>query len=312
MTWVFGFFTECYTPALGSWVLALGILLYLIVRSRHRIFTVSIAYGIVSLWVAYLVVKSGDKASLAGKFSMGTDHLTLGDRILRYAQGLRALAGFDHALLPAPLAIAAVAGLYLSWRYREFRLPVICLWALAVAFASLTFVGSNLDSPGRDLHRALIILPPLGLGLVLVLARHFGEAEGANSTLRIIKFALSLSMAYMVYAGACTVFLVRTFYGPETMDDYDEVCDEFNRLVLSPETVRPMRIYFVPPLDVDLAHSIWFFDPDGVVYPNAPPPGERIPGTYIFSYRIKDTKDRFDNAVAPSHSHRPFIKVERE
>jgi hypothetical protein len=313
VTWAFGFFAECYTPAMGSWVLALGVLLYLVFRLRQRVLIVSIVYGCISACVAYLVLRAGDNISLTAKFGLGSYALTLGDHVQRYAQGLRGLAGFEHPLLPTPLVFAIVASLCLSWRYRETRFHMVCLWALAMAFASLTFVGTCLNMPGHDLHRALIILPPLAVGVVLILARYLAEEGTDDSMRKVVRFAMSLSMAYMVFAGACTVFLVRAFYySSATEDDYDEVCYDFNRLAQSPGTVHPMRIYFVPPLDIDLARSIWFFDPDATVYSGAPPPGERVPGTYIFSYRVVNPKDRLDDAVIPSRHPRPFIQVENQ
>ncbi|HEY4989056.1 MAG TPA: hypothetical protein VII09_04575 [Opitutaceae bacterium] len=312
VTWVFGFLTECYTPALGSWVLALGIMLYLITRRRHRIFTVTIAYGILSLVVAFLIEQRANNGLLADKFSVQASHLTPTDRILRYMEGMRALAGFDHSLLPAPLTLGVLAALYISWRLREGRFPAICLWAIAMAFVSLTFVGSNVNVPAYDLHRALIILPPLALGIVILLARTLERPDLADSTRKGMKLAMGFSMAYMVFAGVCTVFLVRTLYGPQTLDDYDEVCADLNQLVLSPKTVRPIRIYLLPPLEKNLAYAMWFFEPDGAAYAATPPVGERVPGTYIFSYRVKDPKDRFDDTVAPSRHPRPFIQVEDE
>ncbi len=311
-TWGFGFLAECYTPALGSWLLALAILLYLLRRPGHRLLGASAIYGVVCAWVAYLIVKTENPVSIGLAFRTGVDRYHASDRILRYAQGLRAIAGFDHSLLPAPLAVALPAALYLSWRYRDIRFPVICTWALAMAFASLTFVGSNLYLPEHDLHRALIVLPPLALGLVLLLARYLAEPQTAEATRRIVRMVLGLSMAFMIFAGACTVFLVRSFLSFEMKTDFDEVCGEMNRLVLSPKTVHPMRLYFVPPLKSGFGIGVWYFDMDAVIFPNAPPPGERVPGTYIFSYRAKDPKDRFDDVIVPSSHPRPYIQVEDE
>jgi hypothetical protein len=312
VTWVLGFLTECYTPALGSWVLAMGVLLWLAWKGRQRILAVPMAYGLAALCVAFLITRDGNAKFLAEKFSMAIVPLKPSDLVLRYAQGLRALVGFDRPLLPAPFAMALAAGLVLSWRYRSFLLPLACLWAVAIAFMSLSFIGSNLNFPGHDLHRALIILPPLALGVVLLLARYLGEDGNPEQNRRLLTFLLGLSMAYAAYAGTSTVLLVRTFQGHDMKDDYDEVCENMNRLVRSPATVHPMRVFFVPPLDAGFGRAIWFFDPNGVLFAGPPPPGERVPGTYIFSYRVKDARDRFDDAVVPSRHPRPFIQVEDE
>lgn len=312
LTWVLGFLTGCYTPALGTWVLAMGVLLWIAWKARARVLLVCAAYGLVSLCVAFLITKAGSPMFLGEKFSVATEPLKASDLVLRYFQGMRALAGFDRPLLPAPFAMALAAGLLLSWRHRSLLLPLTCLWAAAIAFTSLTFIGSNLNFPGHDLHRALIILPPLALCLVLALARYLGEEGGSDQARRLLIFILGLSMAYAAYAGTSTVLLVRTFHGKNMKDDYDEVCENMNRLVRSPATVHPLRVYFVPPLDPVFGRAIWFFEPDGVLFTGAPPPGERVPGTYIFSYLVKDVRNRFDDEVVPSRHPRPFIQVEDE
>ena len=136
MTWVLGFLTECYTPALGTWALAMGVLLWLAWKGRARILGVSMAYGLASLGVAFLITQG----CIARGFWMRSSRwrsgpLRASDLVLRYAQGVRALVGFDRPLLPAPFAMALAAGLFLSWRCRSLLLPLTSLWAAAIAFA---------------------------------------------------------------------------------------------------------------------------------------------------------------------------------
>jgi len=312
VTWAFGFFAQCYTPALGSFGLALAILLYLIIRLRRRILIPTVAYGIATLLVAYLVVKKAEKGALGIKFSVGIERFTASDRVMRYLHGVRSVIGSDFALIPAPLALAILAALYLAWRYREYRYAAICLWSAAMAYASLTFVGSNLNFPSHDIHRAMIIIPPLTLGAVLLLLRYVSESPGAHSTLGTIRFFLSLSMVYMVFTGVCVVFLVRSFFALGMEEDYDEVFAKVNQVIHTPGAPRLMRIYLVPPLEIDMESGLRYFAPGAVVIRAVPPVGEKFPGTYVFSYFKRNAADRFDDEVVPSRHPRPFIKMAEE
>ena len=56
--------TECYTPALGTWVLAFAVLAYLIVGKRQRVLIPVVAYGLATcFYVAYRIVKNDDEGS---------------------------------------------------------------------------------------------------------------------------------------------------------------------------------------------------------------------------------------------------------
>ncbi len=312
VTWAIGFFPECYTPAVGSWVLALAILLYFAIGRKRAIFLPAILYGIICLWVAYKIVHDEDSVVLSNRFQIGLEHFTATDWVYRYAYGITSIIGADFALVPAPLALIILAGVYLSWRYRDWRFPSLCLWALAIIVLSLMFRGSNLNSPRYDVHRAIIILAPLAIGATFLLIRFLAEAQDSRAVSGLVRFFMGLSMAYMVFAGACTVLLVRAFPYGGFATDYDEAFAKINDLVNSPVDVRPTRIYVAPPLDLNLESGLRFFGPEVKVIHASPPAGERIPGAYVLSYIAKDPEERVVYSNFPSLHPRPYLRLAAE
>ncbi len=310
LAWSFGFLTECYTPALGSWVLALAILIYLIAWRRRWILVPAAAYGCACLYVAYRVVKNDDAVSILHKFRFG--HGTASDWILRYLNSVRAVIGSDYSLVPAPLALAIFSAVCLAWFYREYRYAAVCAWALAIVGISVTTFGSNLNIPYFDIHRTMIILPPLALGAVLLVVRFMSGSGEAPAVAGLLKALMKVSVVYMVFTGVCTVFLVRSFMGSGIRSDYDEVFAKLDELAASSSFARPTRIYLVPPLDVMLESGLRYFAPDAVVLRSSPPAGEKIPGTYVFSYLSDNPGDRVVNQHMPSVHLRPFVKMVAE
>jgi hypothetical protein len=306
MMWSFGFLAECYTPALGSWVLALAILGYLVVGRGMRILAIVGAYGTACLYVAYRIVKNDDAGSIQYRFRLGLGHGSAGDWALRYLHSMRATIGSDFSLVPAPLALALFAAVCLAWRYRDYRYGAVCVWAVAVLLASVTTFGSNLNIPYFDVHRTMIILPPLALGATLLLARFMAGEEGRPSA-GTLRAAMKLSMVYMVFTGTCTVFLVRSFLGSTIRSDFDEVV-----VALDDMAAPPARVYLVPPLDVLIEPALAYYAPGAAVIRGSPPPGERIPGTYVFSYLSANPADRIIDQHMPVILKRPFIRMAPE
>ncbi len=311
ITWAFGFFAGCYTPALGSWVLGLALLIYFIFWRRQRIFIFTVIYGIACLCIAVLVMHKVDPGAMSAEFTVGTDeHFTVNDWVLRYLNGVRAAVGTDYCLISGPQALAIFAAIFLSWRFRELRYAVVCAWAVAIFFLSVALIGSSFVFPSRDIQRSMIVIPPLMLGAVFLLIRYISVAPEARAAARIIEFFMKLSMVYMVFTGISTVFLVRGFFGPPMLNDEDEAFAMIDKLV-SAHGVKPTKFYLVPPMDIDLAPGLEYFAPDAKLVLASPPEGEKIPGVYVFSY-LKKAADRFDDEVAPSRHPRPFIKMTEE
>jgi hypothetical protein len=312
LTWSFGFFPECYTPALAAWALAFAILTYLIVRRRNRILIPSAAYGVACLYIAYRVMEKTDPGELAAKLTFNVGRVTATDWTFRYLHGIRTVMGSDFTLIPAPLALAIFAAAVLSWRLREWRYAAVCAWAVVVAFVSITLIGSNLNFTFYDMQRAMVIIPPLALGAVALLVRYVSGSPEGRAAAGTISLFMKLSMAYMVFTGVFTVFLVRSFFGIPVVNDEDEILAGINELVTSPTAAPPTRIYLVPPLACDPGPGLRYFAPGAKVFFTKPPAGEKIPGAYVFSYISPDPAARFDDEIVPSRHPRPFVRMEEE
>jgi hypothetical protein len=123
---------------------------------------------------------------------------------------------------------------------------------------------------------------------------------------------MGASMVYMVFAGVCTVFLVRSFFGVAMMDDPDEAYGLIDKVLRDPTAARPTKFYMIPPMDIDLEWGLVYFAPNAKVVRGAPPKGEKIPGVYVFRYLKKKAEDRFDDEVAPDRHPRPFLALTKE
>jgi hypothetical protein len=309
LTWSVGFFTGCYTPALAGWVLAVAVLVYLVLWRRRWALLVPVLYGLACLGVALLVMERADAGVLPLEFGTGPEHpLHAAGWFLRYLDTVRMGAGGGSALLQAPVAVAVGLGAVLAWRRRDWRYATVLAWALVTAFLAVTLIGSAFASPARSLARALVTLPPLLLGTVLLLERERAAKPPApGGTLALL---LRASVGYMACTGLLTVVFVRSFIGNPWENDEDEVYDLVSRLVTS--GAHPREFYVVPPLQVDLAAAMPYFTP-GVVWLLQPPPaGTRRPGTYVFSYRYDDPDERDDNDMAPKHRPRPYVLLRPE
>lgn len=307
VTWVSGFFTSCYTPALGGWVLALGILSYLVIREGRRILVAAVIYGTACLGVTCLVMQRIHPSVLPAEFAVGPDEpLTFADWFLRCMSGIRATIGSDFTLIQGPLALAILAAVCLAWRSRDRRYAAVCAWACAVAVLSVVLQGSGFFFPNRVIQRSLIVIPPLALGADLLFIRQLSAAPACM--VGGARFLMKLAMAYMVLTGVFTVLIVRTFFGPTVMTDEDEAFALVDKLVNSPAT-PPKLFYMAPPMDIFLAPGLQYFAPDARVVRGRPPAGEKIPGVYVLSY-LK--KDRHYDEIIPSRMQRPFMKLEPE
>ena len=313
VAWSFGFFAEGYTPALGGWWMALFILLYLALqpKCKYRILWVPIIYGACCMGIACLLMNSEN--ALLARFRIEAPHFTLSDWIWRYFLGYHALLNLGSSVIPCPLGLAALAVLYFSFRFRDYRFPLLCLWCIGIAFASLTCLGSNFNLPQFDIHRAMIILPPLAAGVVI-----FYHVYGSqwNPSMWVHKTLMTCACFAMIYM-ACTSIAVpltaRTFVYYHDLSDNDEALYKIDCINFDPKMEKLKTIYIVPPLRIDeLELGLQYFSPSAVVIRGNPPPGEKEPGTYLLSYLRTNEADRVPDVMIPSLRPRPHLQLKKE
>jgi len=311
VAWSFGFFAEGYTPGLGAWWMALVVLLYLVLHPKYRygVLWAPIVYGACCMLVACLLLHTSN--ALLPRFYLGSSHFTAVDWIWHYFQGYHALLSLESSVLPCPLGLAALTVLYFSFKFRDYRFPVLCIWCIAVAFVSLTSLGSNFNLPQFDIHRAMIILPPLAAGVVLFYHVYGWKLEPASH--RTILACACLSMIYMACTSIPVPLTIRTFVYHHDISDSDEALYEIDCLNFNPKMEKLKKLYIVPPLRIDdLEVGLQYFAPSAVVLHGNPPPGEREPGTYLLSYRSDNPEDRVLDVMMPSKHPRPFLQLKPE
>jgi hypothetical protein len=313
IAWSFAFFAEGYTPALGGGVFALCVLLYLALhpRHRHRILLVPVAYGLDCLMFVCLTMNS--VGALKPRFRLGPSGFTFHDWVWRYFMGYHTLLSADWSVIPCPLALASLAVLYFSLRFRDYRFVALVTWALVMVFASLACVGSFFNLAQFDVHRAIFILPPLALGVVLFYHVYRARLEADAGGDRTILFCAQLAMTIMIYTSLAIPMSVRTYIYHRELNDYDEALYLIDCANWNPAMKKVAKVYIVPPLDIaDLETGLTYFSPEAVVVRGAPPPGEKEPGAYVLSYVSSDENDRLYNPIIPSRHPRPYLQLKPE
>jgi hypothetical protein len=313
VTWSFGFFAGGYTPALGGWWLALVVLLYLALHPQHkyRILGAPVIYGCCCLLVACLVLSGAN--TLQARFKIGPPELTAGDRIWRYFLGYHSLLGAGFSVLPCPLALAAIAVCYFSFKYRDYRFPLLGVWCAAIALLSLTCIGSNFNSPQFDIHRAIFILPPLAAGAVVFYHVYGSRLDPSRRLHPTIMICARVAMVYMIYTGAAFPWTERTYIYHRNMTDYDEALYKIDCVNFDPKMKKIAKLYIVPPLEIgDLETGLAYFAPSAVLIRGNPPPGEKQPGAYLLSYLSDNEEDRKYDVRMPSRHARPYLQLKPE
>ncbi len=312
VAWAFGFFAEGYTPGLGGWCLALVILLYLSLHPdfKHRILLLPTAYGICCMVVACMVLGGG---RLHDRLQMGASGLVPSDWAWRYFMGYHTFMGGGTSVIPYPLALASITVLYFSFRFRDLKFPLMCLWCIGIAMTGITFVGSNFNLPQFDIHRSIMVLPALAAGVVLFYHAFSSRLEPAHGAHRAMTFLAGLSMAYMIWTSLAVPLANRTYVYQRDMTDYDEALYKIDCVNYDsgPGTVK--KVYLVAPLRIDdLETGLGYFAPGAVVVRSAPPPGEKEAGAYTLSYLAPNTSDPIKNPIIPSKSPRPYLVLKPE
>jgi hypothetical protein len=312
VAWTFGFFVEGYTPALGGWGLALVVLLYLALhpRQKHRLLIIPLVYGICCVAVALLVLGAG---KLHDRLQVGSaDGLMPSDWAWRYFVGYHTFLSGGSSVIPYPLALACLATLYFSFRFRDFKFPLVCLWALGMALTSITFVGSNFNLPQFDIHRSMMAIPVLAAGVVLFYHAFSDRLSVTSGGHRVLMTIAGFCMAYMVWTSIAVPLTNRTYVYPRDVTDYDEAlykidCTNYQK----PGSIK--KIYLVPPLRIDdLETGLGYFAPEAVVVRAEPPPGEKGAGAYLLSYLPPNTTTPTKDPIIPSKRPRPYLELKGE
>jgi len=309
--WALGLFPYSYTPALSAWIFAMTLLACLclpIRRERTIPFLVSMVYGVATLTTSLTTQFAHN--ILFDKFQISEfPNLNWVDWLYRYLIGFHATVGFEESLVPAPLMLCVLIGLYFSLRRKDFRFLALCLWAAATVGISLTLKGYCWRPPEFDIHRAMVILPPLSLAVALYLADYWKQiaAKGSDSILRTLIIGV---IALMVLNTIYLPFIRRSprSYFRDVMTDTEEAI----LLVIHHAAPNPKRIYLIPPFNCELEDGLQYFSPDTNVVRDNPPPGEHDPNTYLISFISTNPDDHAWDDFA-RHTHpRPFLQIKPE
>lgn len=303
--WGFGYFPYSYTPALAGWAISLVVLGYFIYKKRFSLIPV-ILYGIVAFLVAGYITRD----VVHDKFRLGPSGMVLSDWIWRWFQAVTCLGSAKESLVPAPLNLVVFAALYLSLIRRHMAFPFVLCWGLATTLVAFTISGYNFDLPYFHTEKALIILPVYALGSILILSKYLSEQRSQKGAQTVAQVFFCSSIIYMIATGIQVPFMEQRFLPYGDCWNFQELLADINNVNFNPTLPKPVRIYVVPPLVIDDT-LFRYFDPTATVIDSAPPPGEKIPGTYIFSY-INPKGDRYWDPIIPSRHPRPYIKMEME
>jgi hypothetical protein len=301
-----------YTPSLAAWALGMALLAYLACRGsplpRGPIWA-GISYGALTAAISTVIqVRAGlfptrlsigaNPESIAAGFSGSGAHAWAS----RLIEGFHATLGIDDTLVPPPLAIGVIFILMHSLRRKDYRVLGLCLWAGATLALSLALKGYWQRVPEIDIQRAMVVLPPLSLALVLYLSAH---AQGFPDG-RVLRGLLVSAMLFMLLSSVYLPLIRRVprAYYPFAVTDREEAA----MLVVNAAGRGAKTVYLLPPLYFPLEEPLRYFSPGTRVVRGIPPAGEHVPGVYVLSYigeepyRAEDPYGRFaDHPVRYRH-----------
>jgi len=321
MTWALGLLPYAYTPALATWVLAMAVLGRLAQRGpgdARGPLRIALAYGAVTLGAA--VLGRGEGSALPALFDLG--HFTLGGGagyadaspgawLRRLAVGLHAAGGIEESLLPAPLVLGVLFILADSLRRRDRRVLALAAWAALTVVLALILRGYWQRVPEFDLHRAMVVLPPLSLAVALYFGEH-PEALAVPGAGRLV----ACTIAFMVLNALALPWLRRAprDYYPFAVTDNEEATE----LVLDRPGPPPAIVYLAPPLDFPLETTLAYFRPGTRVVHGPPPAGEHRPDACVVAYAgtepfaPEDTGARAEDYPVRFSHPRPFLTLRPE
>ena len=310
--WALGFMPYTYTPSLASWALGMALLVYLVGRggtiARGPLWA-GLSYGALTATIsALLQLRAGlfpDRLSIGGASGSiaagftGSGGLGWASRLL---EGFHATLGIDETLIPAPLALGVIFILMHSLRRKDYRVLALCLWAGATLVLSLVLKGYWQRVPEIDIQRAMVVLPPLGLAVVLYASAHARDLPDGSVSRGLVVSAIVFMLLGSVYLPL--IRRVPRAYYPFAVTDREEAA----MLVVDTAGQGAKTVYLLPPLYFPLEEPLRYFSPGTLVFRGVPPRGEHRPGVYLISYtgqepyRAEDPYARFaDHPVRYRH-----------
>jgi hypothetical protein len=323
--WALGFMPYSYTPSLSAWGFGMAVLAFLAfsgLPGQRALFAAALAYGALTFAVSSIaqvhanllpsrlsigVYSSGSAAG----FSDGS----AGAWASRFLNGLHATIGIEESLVPAPLALGILFILIHSLRRRDYRVLWLCLWAAATVVLALALKGYWQRVPEIDVHRAMIILPPLSLALAMYVAAN-RDGSLAEKHERVLRGLLISGILFMLLNSAYLPLIRRVprAYFPFGVTDKEEA----SMLIVKGAARDAKVVYLVPPLYFPLEDTLAYLSPGTQVVRGYPPSGEHQKGNYVISYIGKDpyvNEDPYarsaDHPVRYSHSG-PYLGISPE
>jgi len=320
--WALGFMPYTYTPSLASWALGMALLVYLVGRggtiARGPLWA-GLSYGALTATIsALLQLRAGlfpDRLSIGGASGSiaagftGSGGLGWASRLL---EGFHATLGIDETLIPAPLALGVIFILMHSLRRKDYRVLALCLWAGATLVLSLVLKGYWQRVPEIDIQRAMVVLPPLGLAVVLYASAHARDLPDGSVSRGLVVSAIVFMLLGSVYLPL--IRRVPRAYYPFAVTDREEAA----MLVVDTAGQGAKTVYLLPPLYFPLEEPLRYFSPGTLVFRGVPPRGEHRPGVYLISYtgqepyRAEDPYARFADHPVRYRNPGPTLGIKPE
>jgi hypothetical protein len=311
MAWTLGQMAYSYTPSLAVWSLGVLLLVYMgwaHFKSLRAVFAEIVIYGTVALSISVHILERDkilDQRLVVGEFAT----LTVNDWVHRIGAGFHAVLGLEESVLPPPLLLGIIFVLFHSLKKKEFRVLLICLWATACIVASLVFRGYCWRLPEFDVHRSMIILPPLSLALVMYLAAN-KEALLNERNERVVGGLMACGVVMMLLSSVYLPLLHRT---PRAFDPWAQTdTEEATMLVIEHALPGAKTVYIAPGIDNALKETLGYFSPDTVTVNETPPAGEHERNVYVITYLSNDPASRFQDLFSQHLSARPFLQIKPE
>ncbi len=309
--WALGLLPHSYTPAYGAWVLAMAILCWLLFsRSVGRRLPVAVilVYGAAAF--ATSVAMLVHEKALAGKIAVGGfDDLIGKDWLVRMGQGFHATLGLEESLVPAPLLLGIFLILAHSAARRDFRVLLVCAWALGSVAIALALKGYCWRYPEFDIHRAMFVLPVLSLLLGLYASEYWKQLPQGSDD-RLLRGMVVAAIVVMFFNAAYLPLIRRSPRSSEPALTADE--EEATMLVLDKAWPNPKTVYLTPPLDCDLDDMLKYFSPDTAIIRGYPPLGEHLRGIYVISFLKADPASRIPDNLVWHLNRRPYLQIAPE